>query len=360
MTATRNKQQDKVAIETRPSAGKHLRNATNLKQNISSERGLPQQSVGKRSNTREGSKYLIYLCDSRKPCGGWGDRQRGIVNTYLLANVTSRRFGINMTFPCDVRQFFQPKDVNWTISEAEVAGKSVRIIDAVDSGTFQHVLLTIDFNEVYPEDVVFLRTNVEHYWPIRSNVFYKKLLPPWAQHGRPEMFRRGWSILMNPTKHMQDHVHYVLQECSFFNKTSPFVCAHVRIGISKSNPRDSEKRNDIMSLGALWEFVGKYIKNGSHFFLATDSSDVREHSRKMFHAAHHDAGGRILHVDKQGLNKDACLGFESALLDQLVLLHCDILVTTNSMFSYRAALIRGTNNGLYHFDKGKLQPRILH
>ncbi|KAK7482173.1 hypothetical protein BaRGS_00026638 [Batillaria attramentaria] len=295
-------------------------------------------------------KYLIYLCDRGWSCGGWGDRQRGMASAFLLANVTHRRFGINMTLPCDVINYYVPNDVNWNISESEIKGKSYRVINNVGHNAFHDSLLKIDFEKTYPEDVIFLRTNVEHFWAIRSNPNFKTTLPQWAKHGRPKFFRDAWNMLIKPTEHLTDHLERVLLDAHFYNKTSPFVCAHVRIGCSKSNPEDSVVRNDVNQLGPLWEFLSAYVRNGSHVFLATDSSEVREMSREKFGHAHHDTGGAIFHIDKQRQRKDACEGF-----DQLVLKRCEVLVTSNSMFSSRAALIRGTNSGLYHYDKGRMR-----
>ena len=82
-------------------------------------------------------------------------------------------------------------------------------------------------------------------------------------------------------------------------------------------------------------------------------------SRARFGTAHHDTGGLILHVDQQRNYHHACKGFEYALFDQLVLTRCDVLVLSNSMFSWRAALIRGKNDGLFFYHDGVVKKANL-
>ncbi|GFR80186.1 hypothetical protein ElyMa_000574600 [Elysia marginata] len=65
-------------------------------------------------------KYLIYLCDGHAHCYGLGDRQRGIVATYYLAELTDRRFGIIMTAPSDIRDFYQPNLVKWNVTDSDL------------------------------------------------------------------------------------------------------------------------------------------------------------------------------------------------------------------------------------------------
>nr|KAG5695904.1 hypothetical protein BaRGS_017342 [Batillaria attramentaria] len=129
-----------------------------------------------------------------------------MASAFLLANVTHRRFGINMTLPCDVIDYYVPNDVNWNISESEILGKSYRVINNVGHNAFHDSLLKIDFEKTYPEDVIFLRTNVEHFWAIRSNPNFKTTLPQWAKHGRPKFFRDAWNMLMKPAEHLTDHL----------------------------------------------------------------------------------------------------------------------------------------------------------
>ena len=108
--------------------------------------------------------------------------------------------------------------------------------------------------------------------------------------------------------------------------------------------------------GPLWEFVEGYIQNGSQLFLATDNADVRQTSRAKFGPAHHDTEGSILHIDLQRTAPDVCQGFEDAVLDQLVLSRCDVIILPGSGFSRRAAMIGGAGKDVFQFSKGVFTP----
>jgi hypothetical protein len=51
----------------------------------------------------------------------------------MLALVTGRRFGLNMTVPCDVVNFFRPNQYDWILPEADIAGKPSIELDDVNS-----------------------------------------------------------------------------------------------------------------------------------------------------------------------------------------------------------------------------------
>ena len=86
------------------------------------------------------NRYLIYICDGTMSCGGWGDRQRGMVGAFFLAIVTRRRFGIKMTSPCDLENFYQPNLVNWTISDSIVDSDYAKYINSIDNSDFKFSL----------------------------------------------------------------------------------------------------------------------------------------------------------------------------------------------------------------------------
>ena len=98
--------------------------------------------------------------------------------------------------------------------------------------------------------------------------------------------------------------------------------------------------NVVVVEGYVWDFVADYVHNGSHVFLATDNTAVRQTSRNKFGAAHHDTQSVILHIDQQRNSGGACQAFEDALLEQLILAHCDVTVLSRrSGFSRRAAMM---------------------
>ena len=314
------------------------------------------EAVGSAATNSSGQKYLIFVCDKRRSCGGWGDRQRGLVGTFLLALATGRKFGVIMTVPCNVTNFYIPNRVNWNIPESELKGKSTISLDDVNSKLrLTARLKTMDFNEVYPHDVVYVRNNAEYWLGLRASRLYSDRLPPWAKGSRANYFATAWRLLMKPSLSLETRLKEFLHSIDFHHRQHPLVCSHVRVGRSGTFKKDTVVRCNITTLPVLWDFVDRWVKNGSHVFLATDNWQVRNLTRKRFGDMMYDTGGQIMHVDQQARMPNACQGFESALLDQLVLTHCDVLITSHSIFSQRASYLRGRPDNLFSFLKGKIQ-----
>ncbi|KAK7486319.1 hypothetical protein BaRGS_00022489 [Batillaria attramentaria] len=301
-------------------------------------------------------KYLIYLCDSARSCGGWGDRQRGLVSAFILANITDRRFGIIMMSPCNITKFYIPNEVNWVIPAHELDGKSYTTIDDMDSRRRMRrrfAAKDFDFNSEFPQDVVYLRSNVEYIAGGMSlrNGFYSKKVPDWARKSVSNTFRIAWGMLMKPTDILQKDVEDFLSVMNYNSRSQPLVCAHVRLGRSNTIKMDTEIRTPMSALPLLWIFLDPYIQDGSKLFLATDSYVVRDMVKDEFGDSVYMTGGSIMHVDKQASWPRACEAFKVALLEQLILTKCDVLVTSKSMFSQRAAAIRGTTKDLFILNR---------
>ncbi|GFO23374.1 hypothetical protein PoB_004987900 [Plakobranchus ocellatus] len=153
----------------------------------------------KYTNASSRVKYLIYLCDKKVHCYGLGDRQRAIVATYFLAELTNRRFGIIMTTPSNIRDFYEPNLVNWDIPESELpTNATTREIQAMGPKAHLH-LDTIDFNVEYPEDIVYIRTNKVLWYSFLKNPIYKNRIPGWARIHQSHLIATGWLRLMKPT-----------------------------------------------------------------------------------------------------------------------------------------------------------------
>lgn len=78
-------------------------------------------------------------------------------------------------------------------------------------GTSQNLHLeVIDFNAVYPQEVVYLRTNHRFLHSLSKNYMYKRQFPPWAQGTRWELYQRGWTRLMTPTNELRQELNNAL------------------------------------------------------------------------------------------------------------------------------------------------------
>ncbi|KAK6187548.1 hypothetical protein SNE40_005546 [Patella caerulea] len=310
--------------------------------------GNTSEKVVSKNQSNKKKKYLIFLCDNSRWCGGWGDRQRGIVTVYLMSLAYNRTFGIEMTSPCDFTRFMQPNQTNWIIPPQELVNRTTKIIDAMGAGPPR-----LEYNGTNNEDVIKIKINSDGSMHMRK--MYPKQMPKYV-HGvsRAILFRRVWKHLMKPTQHIIEHLKQMSGNVDLNNRTHQLVCAHLRIGKSKNLPNDPPRVN-ISSIGKLWTFLHSF-KNSSKIFIATDNEEVRVSAKKTFGPRYFDTGGKIVHIDRQRWSKEACLGFETAILDQIILTSCDVLVASPSNFSVRAAMLKDLLKSIYMFGGKEVYP----
>ena len=80
---------------------------------------------------------------------------------------------------------------------------------------------------------------------------------------------------------------------------------------------------------------------------------LRNLSRHLLGSDVWNTDGIITHVEKQARAKRACPGFGVAILDQLILTHCDVLITSASGFSLVASYLRGNSKKIVYFPGRK-------
>ncbi|ESP01016.1 hypothetical protein LOTGIDRAFT_172851 [Lottia gigantea] len=319
------------------------------KSNYSSSSGLHATQVLKRRQsakkatkalkTANSEKFLMYLCDGRKLCGGLSDRQRGIAYAFMVALQLDRKFGIIMSTPCDIRQFFIPNKYNWIIAESALVGKSQKIIKFMHRGIY-------DLSNETAE-VIYLKSSTLLYCDVYRQIEHK--LPPYLKGGttRTQIFKLIWESLMKPSRH-------VINRLKTIALRENMTCAHVRIGQSENLPNDASK-NNITNVPKLWEFMDK-LDTANKIFIATDNIEVRNTARRRFGKRYFDSEGKILHIDRQkGMDAD-CLGFETAVVDQIILSKCKVLIVSKSGFSELAASIRNDPKELYKFQRSNIFP----
>ncbi|MFI3297739.1 MAG: hypothetical protein R3Y59_08970 [bacterium] len=69
-------------------------------------------------------KMIIVMCDNKIGLGGFSDRLRGIVSTYLLAKELNCDFKIHFNDPFDLDNVLLPNNVNWMIEESDISYNS--------------------------------------------------------------------------------------------------------------------------------------------------------------------------------------------------------------------------------------------
>lgn len=319
-----------------------------VKKNLSSKGngniGGEEQNCAKR-------KYVVYTCKKGRICGGLGDRQQGIVSAYILAMLTNRSFVLDMDYPCDISRFQVPNLYDWTACKEyalKVNKKNVAFVNLIDiKGVFMK-LMKNESSVVWKKQVISLRIN----WIIIDML--KEKIPsvlPWTRgFSREEIIQIVMHILFRPVDSLTEDVNNFLAN-SVQGRT--LVCSHIRIGRNPSIPHDAARRTGgATNQTVILEFLQNY-RNASEYalFLATDSDNVRQSCYAEFENCL-SFNKTIVHIDRfHGVDeKTACQGFSDALLDQMLLTKCDVLVVSRSNFGGMAAYMRGNIGNLFMYN----------
>lgn len=347
---------------------------------------LGNNIVGNDDSKIDSKKYLIYICHSLMWCGGWGDRQRGITAAYFLSRVVGREFKIFMNTPCKLSKFYQPNAINWLWESQLITNEIFVISDIFPKSEFRALISAGNFNSLFPQKFVYIRTNHDYFKLLLKNPFYSEYVSEQKNlFSKKNRFRSSWTDLMQPSEYLLQKLQKVVGTSHLVRKgmlppgkrastvakgfssdlassssssLSRLICAHVRFGrnptIPMDEPFDSITPDDIPKLLAFMKSKDK--RGTSHIFLASDNDAVKTEFRKVFGNRFLDYGGKIMHIDRQRNERNACAGFESALLDQLILSVCDVLIVSRSGFSIHASLISNSTLPVYILEDGSISP----
>lgn len=170
-------------------------------------------------------KVLVWACQPATPCGGHGDRLKGIVATFVLALLTDRLFFIDSPDPWDLRLFMEPAFVDWRVSGliGIAAGRHVLWDHEMFQASYLDSLLDAD----------------EPLWVIYTNK--KSLLGPMLKHTRlqdraadfglftlPHLTYHIWNVLFRPTASLEKHWRRL--NLALGGESAAYVALHHRAG----------------------------------------------------------------------------------------------------------------------------------
>lgn len=301
----------------------------------------------------DGKKYLIYRCMGGigvSFCSGLGNREIGIVASYLLASATNRTFGVIMKHPCDMNRFLVPNTYNWTITLKQIQNLTSSSLSVRNNRKFTNSLTKIDFNRIYPQDVVYILNNQEYHLQLFQNKLYRKNLE-WARRLPKNLIYR---TILN--KLFKLHPNVEKKKVAFLKMARPslqskLMCAQVRMGKNPSIPWDNRPMNTMKNVENLWNFFDEK-DNASKIFITTDSSAVIRSAKKRFNNRFVTTDGPIIHIDK-AYRGSPCSGMEKLILDQMILKDCDTLVVSSSSFGRIPAYWRNKGS-IFLFRGGKV------
>ena len=320
-------------------------------------------------------RVLAWHCRSDHPCGGIGDRLRGVLTTFALAIFSRRRFVMYWEAPSE-NLYLRPNMINWddkqTIDEIKLSKKNdtnvqkfiVRIIAPNYFSVAQRLKSWQSHLSIIRGDtpIVALATNIE-VDSLLSN--YTTTGQKWIREG---LNQAGLANLSK--RDLIDLLGIVFRylfvlEPSLINEVKnamtvlgidgiPYVGLHIRTGFHGSHTvrddpnikyiKDRTKWMKILQCAV--DRANKYIGNNSYIFLATDSPLVRDLAMSKFGLRFRslDIGG--FHVDKMNkqshvITNEEDKGIVSMLVDVILLARSYILVRWSSSYAHIAAVICG-------------------
>ncbi|XP_070178762.1 uncharacterized protein [Littorina saxatilis] len=187
-------------------------------------------------------RYLVYLCqEDGQHCGGWADRQRGMLSVFLLARVIRRKFKVDMRIPCNLTNFLQPAgEEDWWGREEEGAeSDSFTVINDIRRSVLARQLLNgTDLNVRYPQRVLYVETTRDLAPAMQHSPRYAPLLPAWARHAsQAARFRLGWSLLASPSPSITRRLHAIFSQLNITAVNSQHQGQHVNLPQSGHIPR---------------------------------------------------------------------------------------------------------------------------
>ncbi|KAK3750540.1 hypothetical protein RRG08_013917, partial [Elysia crispata] len=296
--------------------------------------------------------------------------------------------------------YYVPNKIDWRIPKAILSrlqlGNFQQMI-AYDEEAFKlgELLAQTNLTTLLESDLIVFSTNQDFTRYFIHNQDWKNLR--WARGmDRAKIYASVWEHLFKLTPSLQDglnmfvgHLYLqkdtlVKQENDYSSFSVPFfsrwhriegtthiqpaerngqhvrhtlVCGQFRMKRNPTMPRDNLP-HDHLDVQAIWDFLQKYNDSRRYrIFVATDSQDIRLQAKQAFPETLLDIPGPILHSDLAGERKDLCQGITKALLDQLALASCDVLVRGyKSHLGAIAAYWRGLDTRLFCFNASTVEP----
>ena len=298
-------------------------------------------------------KFLVYRCDSSSWCGGWGDRQKGIVSTFLLSLLTERLFIIDIDNPCKLENILVPNIYNWSTCLAFVkSAPSQNVIHAnyIDNKAKLEEIRNFDFNHKWSSQIVVSRFNNYAISEIRQHKLAKTRLKWLLNITNEEAMHLVLHTLFKPSNGI------LKDAISFYDnqvKGRQLVCGHIRVGKNPSIPSDINLRFGVPNVTMLLNFLKLLDADETNaIYIASDSENVKQIARRRI-KSYINMNRTIVHVDRLGkfktLKSEACDGWKTVVLEQFILSLCDILVLTRSGLGTIAAYMRGDYKNLFMF-----------
>ena len=290
------------------------------------------------------NQRIIYSCQSF--CGGWGDRLRGILSTYILALLLDRQFVIDMNYPCEISKVLQPNFVNWTwVSYPKSANRTRLNINTMRSwqkayrNEIADTIKSKNLIELWSSyDDIYISTNSDYMLLALRNAHLmnqtRKLLGriPSSQATMQNLFSFIYELLFKPSLAVAQHVDRIL----FVSHDYHLICLHVRIGKNPTNPFDHAFTARVNTTQTMLDFTDRYTlnKTSPFVFITSDSGQAVSDVLRHYPQSSMTIIGPILHIDRFDRRSSLiCDGYIKVLADFYMLGECQTSLLSRSGFS---------------------------
>lgn len=280
-------------------------------------------------------KMVVWRCQAM--CGGLGDRQRGILTSFMLALVSSRAFFIDSVAPVPLHHYFDvaSPDLHWVFDDTLLEGRSV---------------LAESFMDCLPNIGNYAQANLSYYNDfdvvIQANNFWQPfaiLHNPTVSKVKLESFEEPilagciLNYLLAPAQYLQLRVHKI--QTALKAEDKKLLAVQVRTGDSQ------EKDGHVLQV--LFQHFQRCVvqlqqAKSSPFkiFVTTDSENVTNLFREVYPDSFVVAG-QVSHVDGHfGVSGSPDVDFTKIVMDHLLIAFADDLIISRSGFAELAA-VRG-------------------
>ena len=308
-------------------------------------------------------KFIVYACLKEDHCGGWGDKQTGIIAAYLLAKMMRRKFVIQ-DGTCGISTFLIPNTYNWNMCQEYVSSVSTVRTLTFDfynyPDEYSSLIDNLDPQKFPITQVIFIRTN--RLW--NDLILYNlgKDEDGDASLGKTvsKVSDRVLGMLFKPVDNIQIGMKNFRKQ---FTDTKKLICADIYgnkpyselAGIEMDTSIHASAVNVITAFLNVFDNPSRY-----NMYVASSSEMIQDHFDGMM-LDDIKIDSLTDRIDKSFTKnaKPACKQLLTEILEQMILAECDILLLTNSNLGTMASYTSGKTQSLFYFiDEGQTIVKI--
>ena len=284
--------------------------------------------------------FIVFRCKKFPYCGGYADRQKGIISIFLLAMLLNRTFVIMHQDPCELSEFLIPNLYDWTQCTEYILSlpeKDKSNIMAVDGIKFRNSIKNMNLSDVFRDRVVFIHTNVIMIHQICSRPSAPYTLSWAVGKSIAEISGIVLNLLFRPSALLENKVRNFMKEVPSSRR---LICSHIRMGKNPTIPFD-DRRAWTANVTVIFKFLGRFENSvKSTIYVASDSEIVKRYAKGNFSSVL-TVNDPVIHIDRytEKQRKFSCAGMQTVVLEQYILSMCDVLLLTRSGFGTMAAYI---------------------